>query len=77
MKDTSIYAREVEPDHISKLYNIINLSKAGAAASDSSLNIPHMKDALCAVFEQIHVLASEAVDIAESQPRPAVVKNAA
>ena len=77
MTDTSIYGIGVESDHISKLYNIIQLSKAGAAASDSALDLPHMECALRAVFEQIHILASEAVDIAETQPKPSPIKGAA
>ena len=57
--------RADNPDHITKLLDIIALSKAGAASTDTGLDIANMEHAYCSLFERIHELASEVIDATE------------
>ena len=76
MKSITMYDTECGRDHIDRLYDIVNLAKVGAAATDTGLNIAHLDSAQCCLFEVIYALASEAVEIAElKQDEAAKTKN--
>ncbi|MCV6597451.1 MAG: hypothetical protein OIF40_10265 [Mangrovicoccus sp.] len=62
----SMYGGTYERDHIRRLYEIASLSTVGAAATDTKLNVSGLMDAQCSMFEVIHRLACEAIDIAET-----------
>lgn len=49
------------------MHSIMSLSKVGAAATDTTLNVQNMDDAICALFEVIHSIASEAAEQAENK----------
>jgi len=67
MTDSTIYAVDRDSSYIDRLYQIIHLAKVGAASTDTALNLEHMDDSQCVLFEVIHRLASEGVDMAEKQ----------
>jgi hypothetical protein len=53
------------PDHVSKLLDIVAFSKAGAASTDTGLDIANMEHVFRSLFERIHELASEVIDATE------------
>lgn len=60
-----LYITKREHDHIDRLYVISKLSGVGVAACDSAVNIAHLEGKLEGLFEIIHRLADEAIEIAE------------
>ena len=64
MTTDTMYATHRSQDVTDYLDQIINLSKLGAASTDTALNIRNLDDAQCSLFEVIHRLASEAVMVA-------------
>lgn len=75
MSNTTIYAVERSDDHEDRLYEIMHLATVGAASADTSLNIKHLHCSLGSLFEIIHRLASEAVDMSETSKKGANVAN--
>lgn len=65
MTDHTIYAAKRKRGHIDRLYNIANLAKVGAAATDTLLDLDDMDAAQCTLWEVVYTLASEAIEIAE------------
>lgn len=65
MNDTTMYTTKRCRDHIDRLYDIENLAKAGSAAADTEMNIENLDGVQRCLFEVIHKLAVEALEIAE------------
>jgi hypothetical protein len=62
---TSMYNCD-NPDHISKLLDIVAFSKAGTASNYKGLDIANMEHVFRSLFERIHELAFEVIDATES-----------
>ncbi|MEC3861185.1 hypothetical protein VK792_07810 [Mesobacterium sp. TK19101] len=69
MADPTIYAVKNKRDHIDRLYEIANLAKIGAAATNTVLNLDHLDSAQCTLWEVIYTLASEGIEIAEMEKK--------
>ena len=67
MGEPTIYRSRAPRNHIDRLYEIANLAKMGAAASDTALKLHDLDSAQCTLWEVIYTLASEAIDIAETE----------
>ena len=65
MAEPTIYAVKNQRDHIDRLYEIAHLAKIGAAATDTALNLDHMESAQCTLWEVVHTLAAEGIEMAE------------
>lgn len=70
MADPTIYTVKNKRDHIDRLYEIANLAKIGAAATDTVLKLDHLDSAQCTLWELVYTLASEGVEIAEQAAKP-------
>lgn len=68
MPSDEMYTHRSPRDHIDRLGEILHLCKVGAAACETSLGISHMPEAQTTMFETIHRLASEAMEIADNLP---------
>lgn len=65
MSEDSIYETSHKRDHIDALHEIAHLAKIGAASTDTVAGVKHMSAAQCSLFEVIHRLANEGVELAE------------
>lgn len=63
--DVSLHSTKRKWCHIDRLYHILNLSMAGAAATDTAMNLENQLAAVCAIFEEIYRHAHLGVEYAE------------